>query len=139
MAVTGAHGAWCERRSFTSAATAPGRGSTRIRHGKRTKPSSEARRTSRNAASYTDSRWPTLAARRRPSPRGSKDAYDGPYLQLQLVRIYLLVGEPEKALDRLEPLLRVPFYLSPAWLKIDPTFDSVRENPRFRRLVEGTA
>jgi hypothetical protein len=49
------------------------------------------------------------------------------------------VGEPEKALDRLEPLLRVPFYLSPAWLKIDPTFDPVRENPRFRRLVEGTA
>ena len=33
------------------------------------------------------------------------DAYSGPYVQHQLVRIYLLVGEPEKALDRLEPLL----------------------------------
>ena len=44
----------------------------------------------------------------------SQDAYLGPYVQLQLVRIYLLTGEPEQALDQLEPLLRMPFYLSPA-------------------------
>ena len=68
-----------------------------------------------------------------------KDAYVGPYLQHQLVRIYLLVGEPEKALDRLEPLLRMPYYLSPGWLRVDPTFDPLRSNPRFRKLVEGTA
>jgi len=69
----------------------------------------------------------------------SKDGYFGPYNQLQLVRIYLLVGEPEQALDQLEPLLRVPFYLSPGWLRIDPTFDPLRSNPRFRRLTDGTA
>ena len=68
-----------------------------------------------------------------------QDGYFGPYNQLQLVRIYLLVGEPEKALDQLEPLLRVPFYLSPGWLRIDPTFDPLRNNPRFRKLVEGAA
>jgi hypothetical protein len=67
----------------------------------------------------------------------SRDAYFGPYNQLQLARIYLLVGEPEQALDQLEPLLRVPFYLSPAWLRIDPTFEPLRNNPRFRKLVEG--
>jgi tetratricopeptide (TPR) repeat protein len=66
----------------------------------------------------------------------SRDAYFGPYVQLQLVRIYTLVGEPEKALDQLEPLLRVPFYLSPGWLRIDPNFDPLRNNPRFKRLVE---
>jgi tetratricopeptide (TPR) repeat protein len=66
-----------------------------------------------------------------------KDAYSGPYFQHQLVRIYLLVGEPEKALDRLEPLLRMPYYLSPAWLRIDPTFDPLRKNARFQKLANG--
>jgi serine/threonine-protein kinase len=69
----------------------------------------------------------------------SKDAANGPYMQLQLVRIYLLVGEPDKALDQLEPLLRTPYYLSPGWLRIDPTYDPLRNNPRFKKLVEGTA
>jgi thioredoxin-like negative regulator of GroEL len=67
----------------------------------------------------------------------SRDGYFGPYVQLQLARIYLLVGEPERALDQLEPLLRVPFYLSPGWLRVDPTFDPLRGNPRFKKLVEG--
>ena len=67
----------------------------------------------------------------------TKDAYSGAYNQHQLVRIYLLVGEPEKALDRLEPLLKIPYYLSPGWLRIDPTFASLRGNPRFERLVAG--
>jgi TolB-like protein len=65
-----------------------------------------------------------------------RDAAGGTYYQHQLVRIYILVGEHEKALDRLEPLLRQPYYLSPGWLKLDPTFDPLRKNPRFQRLVE---
>ncbi len=65
----------------------------------------------------------------------SKDAFGGPYIQLQLVRTYILTGEPEKALDQLEPLLKIPYHLSPGWLKIDPTFDPLRKNPRFQRLV----
>ena len=68
----------------------------------------------------------------------SRDAYIGPYIQHQLARIYLLVGEPEKALDQLEPLLKIPYYLSPGWLKIDPNFAPLRGNPRFERLVNGT-
>ena len=67
----------------------------------------------------------------------SRDAYAGAYLQHQLARIYLLVGEPEKALDQLEPLLKIPYYLSPGWLKIDPNFAPLRGNPRFERLVAG--
>jgi eukaryotic-like serine/threonine-protein kinase len=67
----------------------------------------------------------------------SKDATFGAYNQHQLVRIYMLVGEPEKALDQLEPLLKIPYYLSPARLKIDPTFDPLRRNPRFQKLAAG--
>ena len=55
-----------------------------------------------------------------------------------MARIYILLGEPEKALDMLEPLLKVPYFLSPGWLRIDPTFDALRGNPRFKKLVEGT-
>jgi adenylate cyclase len=67
----------------------------------------------------------------------SKDAFLGPYFQHQLARIYTLVGEPEKALDQLEPLLKIPYWLSPGWLKIDPNFDPLRKNPRFQKLVAG--
>jgi tetratricopeptide (TPR) repeat protein len=66
-----------------------------------------------------------------------EDAVNGPYNQHQLARIYILLGEPEKALDQLEPLLKIPYYLSPGWLKIDPTFDPIRKNPRFEKLVKG--
>ena len=67
----------------------------------------------------------------------SRDAVSGAYDQQVLARIYVLVGEPEKALDRLEPLLKMPSLLSPGWLKIDPTFDPLRGNPRFQKLVKG--
>jgi eukaryotic-like serine/threonine-protein kinase len=68
-----------------------------------------------------------------------RDAFLGAYLQHQLARIYLLAGEPEQALDQLEALLKIPYVLSPGWLRIDPTFDPLRKHPRFRKLVEGGA
>jgi eukaryotic-like serine/threonine-protein kinase len=66
-----------------------------------------------------------------------RDAVIGSYMQHELARIYLLAGKPEKALDILEPLLRMPYYLSPGWLRIDPTFTPLRGNPRFERMVAG--
>jgi TolB-like protein len=68
----------------------------------------------------------------------ASDAQNGTYYQHQMARIYTLVGEPEKALDMLEPLLKIPYYLSPGWLRIDPTFAPLRGNPRFERLVNGS-
>ena len=64
------------------------------------------------------------------------DAQNGAYIQHQLARIYILVGEQEQALDQLERLLRIPYFLSPGWLRIDPTFAPLRKHPRFQRLVD---
>ncbi len=61
----------------------------------------------------------------------SRDGYSGPYIQHQLVRICMILGEKEKALDLLEPLLKVPYFLSPAWLAIDPNFAPLKGHPRF--------
>lgn len=65
----------------------------------------------------------------------SKDAEAGPYYEHQLVRIYIVLGEKEKALDHLEGLLKVPYYVSPAWLGIDPNFAPLRGHPRFEALL----
>ena len=61
---------------------------------------------------------------------------ENPYATLQLVRIHILLGEYEPALDLLEPLLEVPFYLTPGWLSIDPMFDPLRGHPKFQDLIE---
>ncbi len=67
----------------------------------------------------------------------SRDAWGGAVMQGALVHIYILTGEQEKALDQLEPLLKIPYFLTPEWLKIDPNFEPLRENPRFKKLIAG--
>ena len=62
-------------------------------------------------------------------------ATNGPYAQHQLARIHMLLGDRAKAMDLLEPLLRMPYYLSPAWLRIDPTLAPLRGDARFERLA----
>jgi len=67
----------------------------------------------------------------------TKDGFSGAYNLHLLARIYTILGQQDKAIDQLQTLLAVPYYLSRDWLKIDPTFDALRRNPRFERLIAG--
>jgi TolB-like protein len=64
------------------------------------------------------------------------DAWQGFMKELDLLRIYMLTGEYDLAMDKIEFLLTVPCDLSVPWLKIDPTFDKLREMPRFQKILE---
>jgi serine/threonine-protein kinase len=63
------------------------------------------------------------------------EAIRGYHRAWDLARIYTMVGEFEAAIGELEHLLSIPGYLTPAWLRSDPTWDPLRGHPRFRKLV----
>jgi TolB-like protein/Tfp pilus assembly protein PilF len=65
----------------------------------------------------------------------SRDATNGPYTAHVFARAYLALGEHGPALDLLEAILKVPYFVSPGWLRVDPTWDPLRGNPRFDRLA----
>ena len=65
----------------------------------------------------------------------SLDAVTGPYYKYQVARILIQAGQNARALDLIEPLLKVPGDLTPGWLRIDPVFAPLRGEPRFQRLI----
>jgi serine/threonine protein kinase/tetratricopeptide (TPR) repeat protein len=66
----------------------------------------------------------------------SREAITAVDLIETLAQIYLMVGQPDRAIDQLEVLLATPGPISPAWLVVDPRWKSLRGNPQFERLVE---
>jgi serine/threonine-protein kinase len=67
------------------------------------------------------------------SPVGN--AADAPYARLQRLRILLVAGQTDKAIDAVEDLLTRQYYLTPSYLKLDPTYTPLKGNPRFERLL----
>jgi eukaryotic-like serine/threonine-protein kinase len=64
-----------------------------------------------------------------------KDAWAGGYREVELARIYTMLGERDSALTRLEHVLSVPMDFTPALLRVEPVWAALREDHRFQRLA----
>ncbi len=67
----------------------------------------------------------------------SKDAVYGPYYLSSLAQVEALAGRPDEAIPIVEQLLAMPAgsVLSVQRLRIDPVWDSLRQDPRFQKLL----
>ena len=65
----------------------------------------------------------------------AKDALNGALLVYRLACVQSRVGMEDEALVTLGTMLSIPFYVSPAWLRLDPNFWALRSNPGFGRLT----
>jgi serine/threonine-protein kinase len=66
----------------------------------------------------------------------SEDAVDGPKATAALAEIYAWVGEHDEAFRLLDHLLAVPNGLTVPLLKLDPVWDPLRKDPRFKALID---
>jgi serine/threonine protein kinase/Flp pilus assembly protein TadD len=68
----------------------------------------------------------------------SKEAYRGTFRAKDLALVYIMVGEYDKALDKIEYLLSIPGEMSIPLLQLDPRWAPLKGFPRFQRLIEQT-
>ena len=69
----------------------------------------------------------------------TRDAYDGPLVLQGLAAVHAWTGDPDRAIDLIEKLLKMPGYLCYGYLLHDPQWAPLRGNPRFDRLVRSLA
>ncbi len=69
----------------------------------------------------------------------AKDAISGVLLVTNLARIYALTGEKDLALRQLEIVSKLPFGPSYGQLRLDPEWDSLRGDSRFKKIVASLA
>ncbi len=66
----------------------------------------------------------------------SQDAYDGPQISAALATIYACTGENDKALQLLDHLLQTSNGITVPFLKLDPVWDPLRQDPRLQALID---
>jgi tetratricopeptide (TPR) repeat protein len=66
----------------------------------------------------------------------TKDALRGYARVGDLAQIYVMVGEFDLAIDQIEYLLPIPGDLSIPLLQLDPAWAPLRDQPRFKKLLE---
>lgn len=66
-----------------------------------------------------------------------KEAWRGAYRLEELARIHATLGRARPAVELLERLLSMPGDLTRARLRLDPVWDPIRDDPRFRALARG--
>jgi serine/threonine protein kinase/Flp pilus assembly protein TadD len=66
----------------------------------------------------------------------AKESWGGTYRVKDLAWVYVMVGEYDKALDKIEYLLSIPGELSIPLLKIDPIWAPLQSLPRFQKLLK---
>jgi len=65
----------------------------------------------------------------------SRDAFDTPFLILNLAEILVVCGEYDAAVEKLRLLLSIPGFVSAPYLKLDPLWEPVRDHPDFKALL----
>ena len=68
----------------------------------------------------------------------SKDPFEGPGEEESMADIYALLGDADHAIPILKRLLQIPCgaAITPAFLRLDPIWDQIRNDPRFQKLCE---
>jgi serine/threonine-protein kinase len=71
----------------------------------------------------------------------SQDAFDGTFYLYQFAEIQARVGNTDEALSAIRQLLDLSagLMMSPALLRLDPSWDPIRSDPRFEKIVESLA
>ncbi len=65
----------------------------------------------------------------------SADAFEGPGIAENLAQVYAVTGENARAIATLDGLLSRPGNLTVEYLRIDPVWDGLRNDPAFQQLL----